>query len=85
MYDDLLEAHRRNRFLDLEQMVTDVEIKGDFEGSVTGTWVKFNTDGTGSVNYKDKIYKVRILGFVSIPEGAKVELSHANGIYYANF
>ena len=85
MYDSLLEAHRRNRFLDLERATSDVSIQGDFEGSVTGTWVRLNENGTGAVRYKQKIYTAKVLGLMSIPAGSKVELSHANGVYYATF
>jgi hypothetical protein len=60
-------------------------VKGDFEGSVTGYWVKMDTTGSGVVSYRYKEYICEPIGFVSLPKGTPVELTFANGIYYAKF
>ena len=60
-------------------------VKGDFEGSVTGYWVKMDETGSGVVVYRDKEYVCEPIGFVSLPKGTPVELTFANGIYYAKF
>ena len=60
-------------------------VKGDFEGSVTGYWVKMDSSGSGIVSYLDKEYVCESIGFVSLPKGTPVELTFANGIYYAKF
>ena len=74
-----------NRLLDLEFRASDVTIKGDFVGSVTGKWVKLGERGEGVVSYNNKRYVTKPIGFVSIPAGTEVEMSFANGIYYSKF
>ena len=64
---------------------TDTLIPGDFEGSVTGTWVRFAENGGGIVKYNNKKYMTKPIGFASIPPGTEVELSHANGVYFSKF
>lgn len=85
LFDILVEQHQANRILDLENASSPVNVKGDFEGSVTGTWVRLDPDGTGIVSYRQKQYKSVVLGLVSLPAGTKVELSHADGVYYSSF
>ena len=74
-----------NRLLDLEFRASDITIKGDFVGSVTGKWVKLGERGEGVVSYNNKRYVTKPIGFVSIPAGTEVEMSFANGIYYSKF
>ena len=81
----LVEINTANRFVDLEFRASDVTIKGDFVGSVTGKWVKLGSRGEGVVSYNNKQYPTKPIGFVSIPAGTEVELSYANGIYYSKF
>ena len=59
--------------------------RGDFEGSVKATWVRLDQSGAGIVRYKGKDYKVRTIGFLSVSKGTIVELSYANGTYFAKF
>ena len=82
---DLMELSTANRMVDLERLASNEIIKGDFEGSVTGTWIRLDPDGTGIVSYKNKQYKTVVLGLTSIPRGTKVELSHASGTYFSQF
>lgn len=81
----LVEISTANRFVDLEFRASDVTIKGDFVGSVTGKWIKLGSRGEGIVSYNNKQYPTKPIGFVSIPAGTEVELSYANGIYYSKF
>lgn len=74
-----------NRLVDLEFRASDVTIKGDFEGSVTGYWVRLGLRGEGVVRYNSKEYVTQPIGFVSAPAGTEVELSYANGVYYSKF
>ena len=85
MINELKELSLANRVLDLERRSSDARIKGDFEGSVTGYWVKLGSMGEGIVSYNNKNYVTKTIGFVSIPVGTEVELSYANGIYYSKF
>ena len=85
MLNDLLQLSQANRFMDLERLDKKVMVEGDFEGSVTGYWVKLGERGEGVVTYNNKRYVTKPIGFVSIPTGAEVELSFANGIYYSKF
>ena len=83
--DDLIAISDSERFADLERRDSGVSIKGDFEGSVTGHWVRLGQNGEGVVSYNNKEYKTKPIGFTSIPKGTEVELSHANGMYYSKF
>ena len=80
-----IESSLVNRLVDLERRASDVTIKGDFEGSVTGFWVRLGTNGEGIVKYNSKDYVTQPIGFVSAPVGTEVELSFANGVYYSKF
>ena len=62
-----------------------VSIEGDFEGSVTGYWVRLDASGAGIVSYNRKEYTTKPIGFTSLPKGVEVELSHATGVYYSKF
>ena len=85
LLNDLKEVSDANRMIDLENRAKKINVQGDFQGSVTGTWVAIGPAGEGIVKYNDKTYKTDPLGFVSIPKGTKVELTHANGIYYSKY
>ena len=81
----LIEINDSERFSELEKRESGVTIKGDFEGSVTGHWVRLGQNGEGVVLYNNKEYKTKPIGFTSIPKGIEVELSHANGMYYSKY
>lgn len=81
----VLEVHRANRIIDVEARSARKGVTGDFEGSVTGIWVRFDESGGGIVKYNDKEYLTKIIGSKSIPPGTEVQLTHGNGIYYSNF
>lgn len=80
-----LKTNTAERVTELERREEGARAKGDFEGSVTGYWQKLDQTGVGKVLYKGKTYSVKPIGFLSVPKGTEVELSHANGIYYAKF
>ena len=73
------------RTLEIERRAKGVVIEGDFEGNVTGYWVRLDENAAGIVSYNQKEYKTKALGFTSLPAGTEVELSHANGVYYSKF
>ncbi len=81
----LIQKSNVERLLKLERLEKGVIIEGDFEGSVTGHWVRLDKNGAGIVNYRNKQYTTKPIGFTSLPAGSEVELSHANGIYYSKF
>ena len=85
LLSDLVEISTVDRMLQLERIERGVVIEGDFEGSVTGYWVKLDENGAGIVSYNRKQYTTKPIGFTSLPRGSEVELSHANGIYYSKF
>ncbi len=74
-----------NRIYELERRADNFRIEGDFEGSVQGKWIKVDQSGAGIVRYKGKDYTAISIGFVSVPRGTSVELSYADGVYYAKF
>lgn len=75
----------RERIQELERRSESSVIRGDFAGSVTGSWVELRYDGGGIVKYNDKEYVTVTIGFVSLPKGSTVEMTYANGIYYSKF
>lgn len=85
MLDALLALSGSNRILELERRQKNIAIEGDFDGSVTGSWVRLGSMGEGIVSYNNKEYATRPIGFISIPKGTEVELSFANGIYYSKY
>ena len=74
-----------DRMVELERRQDGFEIKGDFEGNVTASWVKFDTSGVGIVNYKGKEYRTKTIGFTSLPKDSLVELSFAKGTYISKY
>lgn len=86
LYDDLIQTSIANRLVYLEDKETGGGVKGDFDGSVGGTWVRLDSDtGAGVVSYNDKEYFTKRIGFTSIPAGTSVELSFGDGIYYSKW
>jgi len=85
LLDSLIQRSNIDRTLELERIAEGTTIKGDFEGSVTGYWVRLDFTGAGIVSYNKKQYVTKPIGFTSLPAGSEVELSHANGIYYSKF
>lgn len=85
LLNSLTQRSNAERMLDLERREKGSYIEGDFEGSVTGYWIRLNKDGSGIVSYNKKEYKTKPIGFTSLPKGVEVELSHANGVYYSKF
>lgn len=85
LLDSLIEISLANRLNTLERLTSGQSISGDFEGSVTGYWVKLGSRGEGIVNYNNKNYVTKPIGFMAIPGGTEVELSFANGTYYSKF
>ncbi len=85
LLNSLINESNAMRILQLERLEKGNIIEGDFEGSVTGYWVRLNQDGSGVVSYSKKEYITKPIGFTSLPSGSEVELSHANGVYYSKF
>lgn len=85
LLSNIMQFSRSNRVLNLENQRQGSYISGDFEGSVTATWVKVGNSGEGIVSYRNKQYVTVSIGFVSLPRGTRVKLSHSNGIYYSSF
>ena len=86
LLNDLLQVSNTNRVLDVERLEeTGGQVQVDFEGSVTGVWVKFDESAAGIVSYRQKHYVTKPIGFTSLRAGTEVELSHANGVYYSKF
>lgn len=81
---DLIQAlFDAKRFQEIEDRESGPAVKGDFEGSVAGQWVKLSDNGAGVVSYNKKEYTTRPLGFTSVAPGTSVQLTHANGVYYS--
>jgi len=85
LLDALKEISIADRIERMEREAREELFLGDFVGSVTGYWLGLNMDGTGLVEYKKKWYTTKPIGFTSLPRGAEVELSYANGTYYSKF
>ena len=85
LLDNLLQLSTAERLLHVEQREKGIIIEGDFDGNVTGYWVRLDTSGAGIVSYNKKEYVTKPIGFTSLPAGTEVELSHANGVYYSKF
>jgi hypothetical protein len=85
LIETLLSINEANRLYELEKRSTGMLITGDFDSSVTGSWVTLAQTGAGIVRYKNKEYITKPLGFTSIQAGKEVEMSYANGIYYSKW
>ena len=65
--DTLQSLQEVNRMFDLERVQKKEYIEGDFEGSVTGTWIRRNQNGSGVVEYNGKNYITPAFGFCCYP------------------
>jgi hypothetical protein len=83
--EDTINTATANRIADIERLESGMQIQGDFDGSVTGRWIRLNSNGVGIVAYKNKEYPTKPVGFTSIPAGTAVEMTHANGVYYSKW
>ncbi len=85
LIDSITAVSNANRVTDLQRLDRKDIIQGDFEGSVTGRWVRLAENGAGTVAYNGKEYVTKPIGFTSIESGHAVELSYAQGIYYSKW
>jgi hypothetical protein len=85
LIDELKEISIAERIADVERRDKGYLIEGDFEGSVTGYWVKLDESGAGIVTFNNKEYVTETIGFVSVPRGTAVELSFADGTYFSKY
>lgn len=85
LLDSVTSASRLARVADLDRLERKDVIKGDFEGSVTGKWVRLAENGAGVVSYNGKNYVTKPIGFTSIEAGHAIELSYARGVYYSKW
>ena len=85
LIDELKEISMAERIADVERRDKGYLIEGDFEGSVTGYWVKLAESGAGIVTFNNKEYVTETIGFVSVPKGTAVELSFADGTYFSKY
>lgn len=81
----IIEMQQASRVYEMERLLESEGPKGDFEGSVTGYWVRLQEDGTGLVSYRGKEYATKMLGSTSLKPGAEVELTYAKSIYYSKW
>ena len=85
IFTSVSETAKAERVIALETRADGLQIKGDFDGSVTGVWQRLDQSGVGVVKYKGKDYKAKPIGFLSVAKGTAVELTYGNGIYFAKF
>lgn len=85
LMDSLREESLARRIVDLERLASNQVIEGDFEGSVTGKWLRLDQSGAGIVQYNSKNYTTKPIGFTSVAAGTAVEMTYANGIYYSKW
>lgn len=85
LLDDVIQIQAADRVAEVERRSKNQVIQGDFEGSVSGSWVRLREDGAGVVSYNNKQYVTKPIGFTSLPAGQAVELSHANGVYFSSW
>ena len=84
--DQIKELNVVNRVNELERRVRVARgPEGDFDGTVTGYWVKLDQNSGGVVEYNGKRYVTKPLGWTAIRPGTPVRLSSASGIYYSNW
>ena len=81
----LRDSSAAERMVSLERMEKGYSVEGDFEGNVTGSWVRLDESGAGVVRFNHKEYKTENIGFVSLPKGTMVELSYADGKYFSKY
>ncbi len=83
--NEAMQLHQARRMLEMERRSEGAEVRGDFQGSVKAAWVRLDQGGAGIALYKGREYKVKSIGFTSLPKGSVVELSYAKGVYFASF
>jgi hypothetical protein len=83
--NSLINISNANRVVDLDRRQNEPIIRGDFKGSVVGSWVKLDDNGSGVVMYNKKQYTTRPVGFTSITAGTPVILTHADGVYFSTW
>ena len=86
---DLFELKDVNIANRIEELGRRIEVaKGpvpDFQGTVTGFWVKIDSNYGGVVEYNGKQYVTKMLGWTTIRPGTPVALTGAGGIYYSSW
>ena len=85
LLSNLKEISTAERLQAVEEREKGWQVKGDFEGSVTGHWIRLDDSGAGIVKFNNKEYVTETIGFVSVPKGTTVELSFADGTYYSKY
>lgn len=84
--DQIKQINVANRINELERRQKVAKgPEGDFEGTVTGYWVKLDQNAGGVVEYNGKKYVTKPLGWTSIKRGTPVKLTSAGGVYYSNW
>lgn len=73
------------RVIDLERRSTGETIPGDFSGSVIGTYLSKNEDGTVTISYNSKEYIARAASRYMAVKGDIVTLSYFGGAYLASW
>ena len=85
LINELKDISNAERVADVERRDKGYLVEGDFEGSVTGHWVRLDESGAGVVTFNNKQYATETIGFVSLPKGTAVELSFADGTYFSKY
>lgn len=83
--EDLMQLAKANKIVRDERFRDTDNSIADFEGTVRAIWKSLNDDGSGTVIYKTKEYRVVPQGTTSIPGGTKVNLSYRRGYYIAEW
>lgn len=84
--EEVASINTANRLVELDRRTRVAKgPEGDFDGTVTGYWVKIDQNGGGVVDYNGKRYVTKPLGWTSIRPGTPVKLTSASGIYYSNW
>jgi len=73
------------RILDLERLAKKEPVTGDWEGSVTGSYQKKNSDGTVTVMYNSKEYVARPQAQYMAVKDDIVTITFRAGIYIASW
>lgn len=82
--EDSMQEYLTRRAEEIEYRATHGSIRGDFEGTVRGSWQGLDSTGTSFVSYRGRTYPVVSIGFTTLWKNAPVELTFSNGIYYAS-
>ena len=73
------------RILDLERLSKNDPVPGDFEGTVTGSYLRKNDDGTVTVMYNSQEYVARPQSKYMAVKDDVVTLTFRAGIYLASW